>query len=50
MAIQEIEAIYSTAKVPLVGFFAYGEIGAFPGGYGFHNETFVTALLSEKEK
>jgi len=48
--IQEIEAVYSTAKVPLVGFFAYGEIGAFPGGYGFHNETFVTALLSEKEK
>lgn len=50
LAIQEIEAVYSTAKVPLVGFFAYGEIGAFPGGYGFHNETFVTALLSEKEK
>ncbi len=50
LAIKEIEAVYSTAKVPLVGFFAYGEIGAFPGGYGFHNETFVTALLSEKEK
>lgn len=50
LAIKEIEAVYSTAKVPLVGFFAYGEIGAFPGGYGFHNETFVTALLSEKER
>jgi hypothetical protein len=50
LAIKEIEAIYSTAKVPLVGFFAYGEIGAFPGGYGFHNETFVTAFLSEKEQ
>jgi hypothetical protein len=50
LTIKEIEAIYSTAKVPLVGFFAYGEIGAFPGGYGFHNETFVTAFLSEKEQ
>jgi len=50
LTIQEIEAVYSTAKVPTVGFFAYGEIAAFPGGYGFHNETFVTALLSEKEK
>jgi len=44
----EIEAIARVSKVPLVGFFAYGEIGAFPGGYGFHNETFVTAFLEEK--
>jgi len=44
----EIEAISRVSKVPLVGFFAYGEIGAFPGGYGFHNETFVTAFLEEK--
>ena len=44
----EIEAIFKVAKVPLIGFFAYGEIGAFPGGYGFHNETFVTAFLEEK--
>ena len=44
----EIEAVVKLANVPLVGFFAYGEIGAFPGGYGFHNETFVTAFLSEK--
>lgn len=49
--IQEIEAVYNTTDhTPLIGFFAYGEIGAYPGGYGFHNETFVTALLSEKEK
>ncbi len=48
--IKEIEAAYNAAQAPLIGFFAYGEIGAFPGGYGFHNETFVTALLSEKEK
>jgi len=48
-AIQEIETIFDKAKVPLVGFFAYGEIGVFPGGYGFQNETFVTAFLSEKE-
>ena len=50
LVIKEIEAVYSRTKVPLVGFFAYGEIGAFPGGYGFHNETFVTALLSTKKE
>ncbi|MBU1668809.1 FIST C-terminal domain-containing protein [bacterium] len=51
LVIQEIEAVYTVTKqTPLIGFFAYGEIGAYPGGYGFHNETFVTALLSEKEK
>ncbi|KIM02986.1 MAG: hypothetical protein KU29_10160 [Sulfurovum sp. FS06-10] len=44
----EIEAVYNASKVPLIGFFAYGEIGAFPGGYGFHNETFVTMFLSER--
>jgi len=50
-AIKEIEAVYLKAKVPLIGFFAYGEIGAFPkGGNAFHNETFVTALLREREK
>ncbi len=48
--IQEIEAIYKVAKAPLIGFFAYGEIGAFPkGGNAFHNETFVTALLRERK-
>ena len=50
LAVKEIELAYKTAKVPLIGFYAYGEIGAYPGGYAFHNETFVTALLSEKEK
>ena len=50
-AIKEIEAVYERVKVPLVGFFAYGEIGAYPdSGNGFHNETFVTALLREREK
>ena len=44
----EVEAIVKNVDIPLVGFFAYGEIGAFPGGYGFHNETFVTAFLQEK--
>lgn len=44
----EVEAIVKNANIPLLGFFAYGEIGAFPGGYGFHNETFVTAFLEEK--
>jgi hypothetical protein len=49
LTIKEIEAVYNNTEVPLIGFFAYGEIGAFPGGYGFHNETFVTALLRDKE-
>jgi hypothetical protein len=50
LTIKEIEAVANISKAPLIGFFAYGEIGAFPGGYGFHNETFVTALLSEKRR
>jgi len=50
LAIKEIESAFKASKAPLIGFFAYGEIAAFPGGYGFHNETFVTALLSEKEE
>lgn len=45
----EIEAVYNASHVPLIGFFAYGEIGAFPGSHGFDNETFVTAFLKEKE-
>ncbi len=49
LAVKEIEAIYKNIKVPLIGFYAYGEIGAFPNGYAFQNETFVTALLREKE-
>jgi len=44
----EIEAVYKISNVPLIGFFAYGEIAAFPGGYCFHNETFVTLFLAEK--
>ena len=48
LAYLEVEAIVKNADIPLAGFFAYGEIGAFPGGYGFHNETFVTAFLQEK--
>jgi len=48
-AIEEIERAFNIAKCPLIGCFVYGEIGAFPGGYGFHNETFVTVLLREKE-
>jgi len=46
---EEIKAAYQAIGAPLIGFFAYGEIGAFPGGYGYHNETFVTALLKEKD-
>jgi len=44
----EIEAVYKLGKVPIIGFFAYGEIAAFPGGYCFHNETFVTLFLAER--
>ena len=45
----EIKIAYETIKAPIIGAYVYGEIGAFPGGYCFHNETFVTALLKEKE-
>ena len=47
--IEEIERASKIANCPLIGCFVYGEIGAFPGGYGFHNETFVTVLLREKD-
>ncbi len=50
LAIKEIELAYKNIKAPIIGFYAYGEIGAYPGGYAFHNETFVTALLKEKVK
>jgi hypothetical protein len=49
-AIKEIEMAYKNAKVPLAGFYAYGEIGAFPGGDALHNETFVITLLANKKK
>ena len=47
--IEEIERASKIANCPLIGCFVYGEIAAFPGGYGFHNETFVTVLLREKD-
>jgi hypothetical protein len=47
--IEEIERASEIANCPLIGCFVYGEIGAFPGGYGFHNETFITVLLREKD-
>jgi hypothetical protein len=46
----EIDAVYQLSNVPIIGFFAYGEIAAFPGGYSFHNETFVTLFLAERKK
>ena len=45
----EIKIAYETINAPFIGAYVYGEIGAFPGGYCFHNETFVTALLREKD-
>jgi len=45
----EIDAVYQLSNVPIIGFFAYGEIAAFPGGYCFHNETFVTLFLAERK-
>lgn len=47
---REIEEAYRVVNSPLVGLFVYGEIGAFPGGHGFHNETFVTVMLSERSR
>jgi hypothetical protein len=49
LAIKETEIAYKNLQIPLAGFYAYGEIGAFPGGDAFHNETFVIALLSSKK-
>jgi len=48
--IREIEEAYKIVNCPLTGLFVYGEIGAFPGGYGFHNETFVTVMLSQRSR
>lgn len=45
---EEIEVAYNAVKCPLIGFFAYGEIGTSSREYGFHNITFVTLLLREK--
>ena len=47
-AIKEIEMAYENLQIPMAGFYAYGEIGAFPGGDALHNETFVIALLANK--
>lgn len=47
--VEEIQSASDASKSPLIGFFVYGEIGAAPGEYGFHNETFVTVLLREKD-
>jgi len=45
---EEIEIAYKAVDCPLIGFFAYGEIGTSTREYGFHNITFVTLLLKEK--
>jgi len=45
---EEIEIAYKAVNCPLIGFFAYGEIGTSTREYGFHNITFVTLLLKEK--
>ncbi len=48
-ASKEIEIAYKeTAKAPLIGFYAYGEIASVPKGNAFYNETFVTIQLREK--
>jgi len=49
-AIKEIEAVYAqTKEVPLVGFYAYGEIVSSKESNAFHNQTFVTIQLREKK-
>jgi hypothetical protein len=49
MVEDEISAIHKLWKVPLVGFFTYGEIGpVLKGGCDFHNHTLVPVLINEK--
>ena len=48
--IKEIEAVYNASKnAPLIGFYAYGEIASSEECNAFHNETFVTVQLREKQ-
>ena len=47
---KEIEAVYhATQNAPLIGFYAYGEIASTNQSNAFHNETFVTVQLREKQ-
>jgi hypothetical protein len=49
MVEDEISAIRKLWKVPLVGFFSFGEIGPVPQGRcDFHNYTLVPVLIREK--
>ena len=49
MVEDEISAIHKLWKVPLVGFFSFGEIGTGPEGKcDFHNYTLVPVLIQEK--
>jgi hypothetical protein len=49
MVEDEISAVHKLWKVPLVGFFTYGEIGPVPQGRcDFHNHTLVPVLINEK--
>ena len=49
MVEDEISAIRELWKVPLVGFFTYGEIGPVAGGQcDFHNHTLVPVMINEK--
>jgi hypothetical protein len=49
MVEDEISAVHKLWKVPLVGFFTYGEIGPVPQGRcDFHNYTLVPVLINEK--
>jgi hypothetical protein len=45
----EIQGIYNYWKVPMIGFFTYGEIGPVKNGTcDFHNETCSLVVLKEK--
>ena len=45
----EISSVHELWKIPLVGFFSYGEIGPLPQGRcDFHNHTLVPVLINEK--
>lgn len=47
----EIKGIYDYWKVPMAGFFSYGEIGVMDNGVcDFHNETCSLVVLKEKKQ
>ena len=51
LRVKEIEAIFNVTKgKPLIGFYTYGEFSSYSSSSAFHNETFVTIQMREKNE